>query len=68
MEEERIESFLCRLGLGDKTEAFIEQDIELNLLLSLNEPDLKETLQQMNFTLGIQLQIRKGIKELKKRK
>lgn len=68
MEEESIESWLHRLGFDDETVGFIEQDIDLNLLLVLSEPDLKETLQSMNLTLGKQLKIRQGIKDLKKRK
>lgn len=68
METETIESMLHRLGLGEYKEAFEEQELELDLLLELSENDLKDTLRQMNLTLGKQLKICKEIRNIKLRK
>lgn len=54
--------------LGEYKEAFEEQEFELDLLLELSENDLKDTLRQMNLTLGKQLKICKEIRNIKIRK
>lgn len=59
---------LHRLGLDEYKEAFEEQELPLDLLLELSENDLKDTLRQMNLTLGKQLKICKEIKAIKLRK
>lgn len=64
MEKETIESFLLRLGMGDKIEKFGEEDIDLDLLLGMSEAELAESLKEMKLTIGKQMKIRKEIKDM----
>lgn len=65
MEKETIKSFLHRFELDDKVDKFKEEDIDLDLLLTLSEDQLAEILKAMNISLGKQMQIRNAIKEMK---
>lgn len=68
MDNETIESFLHRLNLDDSTDAFKQQDIDLDLLLELDEDALKETLKELELTIGKKRKICLELKKLKSRK
>lgn len=67
MEKETIESLLHRLELGDCTKTFIEQDLDLKLLLELSEDDLNDTLGNIKLTQGKKKKINQEIKAMKSR-
>lgn len=67
MDNETIESFLHRLDMDDSTDAFKQQDIDLDLLLELDEDDLKETLKELELTIGKKRKICLELKKLKSR-
>lgn len=67
MEKETIESLLHRLELGDCTKTFIEQDLDLKLLLELCEDDLNDTLGNIKLTQGKKKKINQEIKAMKSR-
>lgn len=67
MDNETIESFLHRLNLDDSTDAFKQQDIDLDLLLELDEDALKETLKELELTIGKKRKICLELKKLKSR-
>lgn len=64
MEKENIESLLHRLGMDDDLEAFIREDLDLDLLKKLSDAELKTTLKDLKLTIGKQLKISKEIKAL----
>lgn len=68
MDNETIESFLHRLNMDDSTYAFKQQDIDLDLLLELNENELKETLNELELTIGKKRKICLEVKKLKSSK
>lgn len=67
MEKETIESLLHRLELGDCMETFIEQDLDLKLLLELSEDDFNDTLGSIKLTQGKKMKINQEIKAIKSR-
>lgn len=67
MEKETIESLLHRLELGDCMETFIEQDLDLKLLLELSEDDFNDTLGSIKLTQGKKMKIYREINDLKSR-
>lgn len=67
MEKETIKSLLHRLELGDCTETFIEQDLDLKLLLELSEDDLNDILGNIKLTQGKKKKINQEIKAMKSR-
>lgn len=67
MEKETIESLLHQLELGDCTKTFIEQDLDLKLLLELSEDDLNDTLGNIKLTQGKKKKINQEIKAMKSR-
>lgn len=68
MDNETIESFLHRLKIDDSTDAFKQQDIDLDLLLELSEDELNETLKELELTIGKKKKICIEIRKLKSRK
>lgn len=68
MKNETIESVLHRLGMDDCKEAFNDNGIDLNLLLEMNESELRVTLRHMKLPLGIQLRMCLEINAMKSRK
>lgn len=68
MGEETIESLLHRLGMDECYGEFREEELDLPILLDLNEDDLKDTLDNLDLSMGKALKIRKEIKEIKSRK
>lgn len=68
MGEETVESLLHRLGLDECYGEFREEELDLALLLDLDEEDLKDTLDNLDLSMGKALKIRKEIKEIKSRR
>lgn len=68
MKNETIESVLHRLGIDNCKEAFNDNGIDLNLLLEMNESELRVTLRHMKLPLGIQLRMCLEINAMKSRK
>lgn len=68
MKNETIESVLHRLGIDNCKEAFNDNGIDLNLLLEMNESELRVTLRHMKLPLGIQLRMCHEINAMKSRK
>lgn len=61
---ETIETFLQSLGLETFVTSFLENDIDLKLLLDLPEPELKAMLIDMNLPIGSRYKIMQGIRNL----
>lgn len=68
MKNDTIESVLHRLGIDDCKEAFNDNGIDLNLLLEMNESELRVTLRHMKLPIGKQLRMCQEIKAMKSRK
>lgn len=67
MEKEPIESVLQSLELNSCVEAFKSNELTLELLTSLSNKELKETLSELNLPLGKRIKIIKKIQEIKVR-
>lgn len=67
MEKEPIESVLQSLELDSCVEAFKSNELTLELLTSLSNKELKETLSELNLPLGKRIKIIKKIQEIKVR-
>lgn len=67
MEKEPIESILQSLELDSCVEAFKSNELTLELLTSLSNKELKETLSELNLPLGKRIKIIKKIQEIKVR-
>lgn len=67
MEKEPIESVLQSLELDSCVEAFKSNELTLEMLTSLSNKDLKETLSELNLPLGKRIKIIKKIQEIKVR-
>eukprot|EP00105_Crassostrea_gigas_P015425 XP_011432417.1 PREDICTED: GTPase IMAP family member 7 isoform X2 [Crassostrea gigas] len=62
MEKETLESFLCRLNIDVSIEIFKKEDIDLDLLKSLSEEELKGTLKEIEVSIGNRMKILKALK------
>ena len=62
---ESIKTFLRNLGQERFIEIFVENELNLDLLKSLSEDELKETLKELYFPLGPRMKILKGIQSIK---
>nr|XP_022297006.1 uncharacterized protein LOC111106572 [Crassostrea virginica] len=67
METETIETFLNNLGYGRFLDTFIENEVDLQLLLTLSENDRKETLKELVLPVGVRMKILHEIKLMKTR-
>lgn len=67
MEKEPIESVLQSLELDSCVEAFKSNELTLEMLTSLSNKELKETLSELNLPLGKRIKIIKKIQEIKVR-
>lgn len=54
--------------MDDCKEAFNDNGIDLNLLLEMNESELRVTLRHMKLSIGTQFRMCKEIKAMKSRK
>nr|XP_022299409.1 GTPase IMAP family member 7-like isoform X4 [Crassostrea virginica] len=62
---ESIETFLRHLGQERFIEIFLDNELDLDLLKSLSEDELKETLKELNLPLGPRMKILKGVQSFK---
>lgn len=65
MEKETLESFLRRLNIDVSVEIFKKEDIDLHLLKSLSEEELKGTLKEIELSIGNRMKIIKALKSRK---
>ena len=65
MGSETIETFLRDLGCQMDIPLFNENEVDLDLLKSLSEKNLKETLEEMGLKLGVRKKIQQALKDLK---
>ena len=59
------ETFLRHLGQERFIEIFLDNELDLDLLKSLSEDELKETLKELNLPLGPRMKILKGVQSFK---
>ena len=62
---ESIETFLRKLGQARFEDTFHLNEVDLDLLKSLSEDELKETLKELNLPLGPRMKILKGVQSFK---
>lgn len=62
---ETIETFLRSLGLEVLLPTFQDNDINLELLMDLPEPDVKNMLIEMNLSIGRRYKIMQKIRNMK---
>lgn len=62
---ESIEKFLRNLGQERFIEIFLDNELDIDILKSLSEDELKETLKELNLPLGPRMKILKGVQSLK---
>ena len=67
METATIEPFLQKLGYERFIDTFIENEVDLGLLTSLSEKDIKETLKELALPVGVRMKILQEIKLMKER-
>ncbi|XP_078322126.1 uncharacterized protein LOC144621941 [Crassostrea virginica] len=65
MGSETIETFLRDLGCQMDIPLFNENEVDLDLLKSLSEKNLKETLEEMGLKLGVRKKIQQALEDLK---
>lgn len=62
---ESTETFLRKLGQERFIEIFLDNELDLDILKSLSEDELKETFKELNLPLGPRMKIFKGVQSLK---
>lgn len=65
MESESIKSFLLSMGLEKFVDLFKEHELELDVLKTLSEVEVKDVLKEIGIPLGHRLRISKKIKDTK---
>ena len=65
MGSETIETFLGDLGYQKHITLFNESEVDLDLLKSLSETNLKETLEEMGLKLGVRKKIQQALENMK---
>lgn len=65
MGTETIETFLEDLGYQMHIPLFNESEVDLDLIKSLSEKNLKETLEEMGLKLGVRKKILQALEDMK---